>query len=94
MQDEKQCAYEKGKLYSYNGREFEEVQKLDDVVKMPMTLEASEAVKEVRNRVAKVMGARPELSIVVSAMLMEAATLPHLESIVRKYGAKLYQAPV
>ena len=88
---QEQPVYEKGKLYSFNGKEFEEIQKLDDVVKLPVTAEANDVVKEVRNRVAKVMGARPELSIVASAMLIEAAKLNGLEDVVRKYGAKLYQ---
>ena len=88
---EMQEGYQKGKLYTFNGTAFEEIQKTDDVVKMPVTLEASDAVKEVRNRVGKVMGARPELSIVASAMLIEAAKMENLENAVRKYGAKLYQ---
>ena len=83
--------YEKGKLYTWNGKEFEEVQRLDDVVKMPVTLEANEAVKEVRNRVAKVMRSRPELSIVASAMLLAAVSMPDLEATVMRYGAQLYQ---
>lgn len=84
--------YEKGKLYSYDGNEFTELQKLDDLIKVPVTLEANEAVKTVRNRVAKVIGARPEMSIVASAMLIEAAKMDNLEIAVRKYGAKLYQS--
>ena len=84
-------SYEKGKLYTWNGREFEEIQRLDDVVKMPVTLQANEAVKEVRNRVAKVMRSRPELSIVASAMLLAAVSIPDLEAIVMRYGAQLYQ---
>lgn len=91
-QHETQGNYQKGKLYTFNGKDFEEIQKTDDVVKLPVTLEASDAVKEVRNRVAKVMGARPELSIVASAMLIEAAKMENLEIAVKKYGAKLYQS--
>lgn len=83
--------YKDGALYKREGDKFVELERNPDVVKVPVTLEAETALKAARNLVAKEMGARPELSIVASAILIAGAKSMDLVDTVRKYGAKLYQ---
>lgn len=82
---------EKGKLYKWNGTAYEEVH-FDDTVgqKIPVTDEAFEKVKAVRKSVQASLGMRPELSIVASAMLLQAAELPGIVEAVKHYGLRLY----
>ena len=84
-------AGQKGKLYKWTGSTYEEVQ-FDESVgsKIPVTEEAFEAVKAVRKSVQSNLGMRPELSIVASAMLLEAAKIPEVVEAVQRYGLSLY----
>ena len=59
-------------------------------MKVPITAEALEAVKSIRAKAAKVIGMRPELSLVASAMLLMASQQEGIEQQVKAYGAKLY----
>ncbi|WP_395398594.1 hypothetical protein ACHMW6_00220 (plasmid) [Pseudoduganella sp. UC29_106] len=81
-----------GKLYKFDGVNLVELEKDDSVIKLPITKEADQAVKKVRNDVAKVLNIRSELSIVASALLIEGAKSDKVVEIVRSYGAKIYQS--
>ena len=82
---------QKGKLYKWNGTDYEEVQFDESAgTKVPITEEAFEAVKAVRKAVQAKLGMRPELSIVASAMLLDAAKIPDLVESVKRYGQALY----
>ena len=81
--------YEKGKLYTFNGEAFEELQP-SEMVKVPVTAEALEAVKMIRTKAAKLIGMRPELLVVASAMLLAAVHQPGIEDQVKAYGLKMY----
>lgn len=91
-QDDIKDGLKEGKLYKYDGVNLVEVERDDSVIKLPITKEADQAVKTVRNQVAKILGGRPELSIVASALLIEGAKSDKVADIVRSYGAKFYQS--
>lgn len=80
---------ERGKLYQYNGTDLVELEPSDQV-KLPVSEEAMDAVKAVRKAAQEVIGMRPELSLAASAMLLEAAKLPEIAEVVKKYGQKVY----
>lgn len=81
---------EKGKLYRWNGVEYEEVQFEENGQKLPVSDEAHELVKSVRKAVQASLGMRPELSIVASAMLIHAGQGPEVVDAVKQYGLRLY----
>ncbi|MRT30027.1 hypothetical protein [Herbaspirillum sp. CAH-3] len=81
--------YTQGKLYQFDGRDFVELEPAVDV-KVPVSAEALEAVKSIRKAVQSQMGLRPELSVVVSAMLLSSTSLPNLVEAVQQYGLALY----
>jgi hypothetical protein len=81
---------EKGKLYRWNGVDFEEVVFDDAGHKVPVTDEAIEVVKSVRKAVQASLGMRPELSLVASAMLLQAGKDLEIVSIVKQYGSQIY----
>ena len=83
--------YEKGKLYQYNGSEFVELEP-SETVKVPVTDEAMEAIKATRKAAQVVIGMRPELSLVTSAMLLEAAQMPAIAESVKAYGQRVYSS--
>lgn len=85
--------YEKGKLYQYNGSEFVELEP-SETVKVPVTDEAMEAIKATRKAAQVVIGMRPELSLVASAMLLEAAQMPAIAESVKAYGQRVYNSVV
>ena len=86
---------EKGKLYRWNGTSFEEVL-FDGPAerKLPVTEEAFEAVKQVRQAVHAQLGMRPELSVVASAMVLLAGKNPELMEAVTQYGLRMYSQRV
>ena len=85
--------YEKGKLYQYNGSEFVELEPSGEA-KIPVTEEAMEAIKATRKAAQGVIGMRPELSLVGSAMLLEAAKMPAIAESVAAYGRRIYNSVV
>ena len=85
--------YEKGKLYQYNGSEFVELEP-SETVKVPVTDEAMEAIKATRKAAQVVIGMRPELSLVASAMVLEAAKMPAIAESVAAYGRRVYNSVV
>ena len=85
--------YEKGKLYQFNGQEFVELEPSGEI-KLPVSDEAMEAVKTVRKASQAVIGMRPELSLVASAMILEAAKLPAIAESVKAYGQRVYSSAV
>lgn len=80
---------EKGRLYKYDGHELVIVEP-GDVLKVPITEEAMEALKEVRKAAVLLMRGRPELMVVSSAMLLAAANLPDIAVLVKQYGKRFY----
>lgn len=85
--------YEKGKLYQYNGFEFVELEPSGEA-KIPVTEEAMEAIKATRKVAQGVIGMRPELSLVGSAMILEAAKMPTIAESVAAYGRRVYNSVV
>lgn len=81
---------ERGRLYQFNGKELVPVEP-SDVMKVPVTTEAMEALKGVRKRVAEITKGRPELMVVASAMLIAAAKAPGIEVLAKDYGRDFYQ---
>jgi hypothetical protein len=80
-----------GKLYRFNGSVYEEAQfEQSPGSKLIVTEEAFEAVKTVRKDVQVHLRMRPELSLVASAMLLEAARMPSLIEAVKRYGQSVY----
>jgi hypothetical protein len=82
---------EKGKLYRFNGSTYEEIQ-FDESIgsKLLVTEEAFDAVKIVRKAVQASLRMRPELSVVASAMLLEAARMPDMVDAIKRYGQSIY----
>lgn len=85
--------YEKGKLYQYNGSEFVELEPSGEA-KIPVTEEAMEAIKATRKAAQAVIGMRPELSLVASAMILDAAKMPAIAEAVKAYGQRVYNSVV
>lgn len=85
--------YEKGKLYQYTGSEFVELEPSGEV-KIPVTDEAMDAVKATRKAAQAVIGMRPELSLVASAMILEAVKMPAIAESVAAYGQRVYNSVV
>lgn len=82
---------EKDAMYKFDGEKLVKLDINRDVIKVPITLEADGALKELRKRVAAEMQTRPDLSIVASAVLIHAVGLEGMVDVVKSYGAKLYQ---
>jgi hypothetical protein len=85
--------YEKGKLYQFNGSEFVELEPSGEA-KIPVSDAAMEAVKAVRKKAQTVIGMRPELSLVASAMILEAEKSSAIAESVRAYGRHIYGTAV
>lgn len=83
--------YHKGKIYQWNGQEFLELEP-SDLIKLPISEEAHEAVKSVRKVVSQIVGTRVELSMVASAMLLAALEVTDMPERVKQYGARIFGA--
>lgn len=83
---------EPGAMYRFDGSNLVKIESDPSVIKVQITAEADAALKEIRKRVAKEMATRPDLSIVASAVIINAVGLDNLVEIVKQYGAKLYQS--
>ena len=81
--------YSKGRLYQYDGSEFVELEPSSES-KVPVTDEAMDAIKSIRKAAHAVIGMRPELSLVASAMIIEAAKLDGIAMLVKDYGQRIY----
>lgn len=81
---------EKGKLYKFDGQNLVEIEANADVIKIHVTSEANEAVKDARAKVQKALKHRPELELVASAILIEGAKSPNLVETVREYGKRVW----
>ncbi len=78
-----------GQLYEWNGHELVPIQKSEQV-KVPVTMEAMEAVRKTRAR-ATGDDFRPCLMVTASRMLLAAATqIDDLPDQVADYGIKVY----
>lgn len=89
LQDE---SYEKEAIYKFDGTGFVKLDINKSVIKVVITAEADEALKKIRGEVSAKMATRPDLSIIASALLINALTLEGLVDIVKAYGVKLYQS--
>ena len=81
--------FKKGKFYVFDGDGFVEPEP-SDIIKMPISQEALDAVAQVRKSAQKTIGLRPELSLCASAMLLAAADLPDISERVKALGKKIY----
>ena len=80
-----------GQLYEWNGHELVPIQKSEQV-KVPVTMEAMEAVRKTRAR-ATGDDFRPCLMVTASQMLLAAAAqIPDLPTQVVQYGVQVYSA--
>jgi len=79
------------KLYRWDGTQFQEAvfEKTSDR-RVPITEEAFQAAIAIRAQVQKQIRMRPDISIVISAMIQQAATDPDIVDAVAKYGLELY----
>lgn len=84
--------YEPG-LYQFDGTEFRKLEPSGEV-KVSVSDEAMEAVKAVRKAAQGVIKMRPELSIVASAMILEASKMPAIAESVAAYGLSIYTSGV
>jgi len=85
--------YEKGKLYQYTGQEFVELEPSGES-KIPVTDEAMSAIKATRKAAQTAIGMRPELSLVASAMILEAAKMSTITASIKAYGQRVYSSAV
>lgn len=92
MSEIKSGDLEKDAMYKFDGEQLIKLDINKDVIKIPITKEADEAVKELRKRVSAAMATRPDLSIVASAVLLHALQLEGMIDVVKAYGAKVYQS--
>ena len=87
---QKEEVFDKEKLYQFDGSRFVQVEPSKEI-KVPITEEVMEEVQELRKNVQKSIGMRPELSLVVSAMIVEMAKNPEeVVNAVKSYGRKIY----
>ena len=84
-------SYRRDQWYRFDGTTFVEVEPSGER-KLPVTEEALEAVKRVRQAAQSVIGLRPELSLCASAMLLAAAELPDIADRVKALGRRVYGA--
>lgn len=84
--------YEPG-LYQYDGQSFKKLEPSEQI-KVPVTDDAMEAIKVTRKAAQVVIGMRPELSLVASAMILEAAKMPTIAESVKAYGQRVYNSVV
>ena len=83
--------FQRDKLYRFDGQTFVEVEPSLEP-KLPVTVEALQAVKTVRKTAQQALGVRPELSLCASAMLLAAAELPDVVNHVKALGRRIYGA--
>jgi len=88
VNETQQQQYEPG-LYQYDGSAFRKLEPSGEV-KIPVSPEAETAVKATRKAAQGVIGMRPELSLVASAMILEAAKMPTIAECVKAYGQRIY----
>lgn len=81
---------EKGKLYQFDGHEFVEIQKNENVSKVPITSEALEQIKSMRSDIAKRVGRRPELDVISSAMIDFASKSTQSPEEIEEYVKRFY----
>lgn len=80
----------KGRLYQWVGDHWELVPP-SEFSKVVISDAAMDAVKRVRGEVTRLLGERPDLSMVASAMLLAAVELSDVTERVRKHGARVFQ---
>lgn len=80
---------EKGKLYQFNGVELVEIEP-NDGKKLPVTDEAFEFVKTVRSESQKLLGFRPDLLLVASALLLRTTNIEGNAEAVKEYAINAY----
>ena len=80
----------KGRLYQWVGDHWELVPP-SEFSKVVISDAAMEAVKRVRGDVTRLLGERPDLSMVASAMLLAALDLSDVTERVRQHGARVFQ---
>jgi hypothetical protein len=82
---------EKGKLFRWNGKGYEEIVFEDNQDRrVPMVEEAFQAAIEIRKQVQARLRMRPDLSIVASALVLAAAKHPDVVDEVARYGLEMY----
>ena len=87
---QKEEVFDKGKFYQFDGSRFVQVEPSKEI-KVPITEEAMMEIQELRKAVQKSIGMRPELSLVVSAMIVEMAkNTEEVINVVKSYGQKIY----
>jgi hypothetical protein len=89
--DPKTPPTEKGKLFRWNGKAYEEVVfEENNDRRVPMVEEAFQAAVEIRKQVQARVRMRPDISIVASALVLAAAKMPDVVDEVARYGLEAY----
>ena len=82
---------EKGKLFRWNGKAYEEVVfEENQDRRVPMVEEAFQAAIEIRKQVQAKLRMRPDLSIVASALVLAASKHADAVDEVARYGLEMY----
>lgn len=94
--------YEAGKIYKFDGQNFVELERNDDVVKVPITHEAMNLIVRLRKQIHDELkqrstdnrARRPELDVVASCVLMRGAesTVEDLAEDVFQFYKELYSS--
>jgi hypothetical protein len=78
-----------GKLYKFDGHRLVELEPSHGQ-KLPVTKEAYEYVKQIQKATQERIGARPDISIVASALILGAAQSGDSVEQIRAYGRRIY----
>lgn len=78
-----------GKLYKFDGQHLVELEPSNGK-KLPVTNEAYEYVKQIQKVTQESIGARPDMSIVASALILAAAQAGDGVEQVKAYGRRIY----
>ena len=91
--NEKIAPLQEGDLYVVKQGQLMHVEREGDLPKVAVSVEAKEALLQLRRRCRRVLGGfRPDVALVASALIQYAASLPQAETIVRDYDEAIRSA--
>lgn len=80
-------------LYSFDGHKFTKLE-VSDGKRIPVSDEGFEAVKAMRKELQRLLGVRPDLATVASAMLIYAADAQRRQEVIKEiaaYGRRIFK---
>lgn len=78
-----------GKLYKFDGNQLVELEPSAER-KIPITEDAHQNLSKIRNSISKVLGFRPELSLIASAMIVHLSNDEKIHEIIKEYAVSIY----